>query len=153
MERNAYQPKRGSKTSVEVLSSMRTRVVGGGHTHPRHPCCVNRYLLLTVYVENKLNRVWYDRLTMATTTLQSSLLAAALTVAEQNKPALLKALASQNVTIENLLVEGINAEVKNPLLRKILVSLAPEILKALPGIEAAAFASLESLVKGEIAQA
>jgi hypothetical protein len=88
---------------------------------------------------------------MATTTLQSSLLAAALTVAEQNKPALLKALASQNVTIENLLVEGINAEVKNPLLRKILVSLAPEILKSLPNIEAAAFASLESLVKSEIA--
>ncbi len=87
----------------------------------------------------------------AVPSIQHELLAAVLAAVEANKPALLAALASQNVSIESFIAAALKASVKNPLLAAVLGELTPVIAKSLPNIEASAFASLDALVKAELA--
>jgi hypothetical protein len=75
-----------------------------------------------------------------------------LVAAEANKPAILAALAAENISIEAFVAAAVKADIKNPLLAAVISQLIPNLSKQLPSLEAAAFASLDTLIKVEIAK-
>jgi hypothetical protein len=81
-----------------------------------------------------------------------SLLLAVAQAASHNKPAILAALVKHNVQVETFVAEAIKSSVKNPVLGLILSELVPELVKALPNLEDAAFNSLLALVEAEAAK-